>query len=94
MVPGGSTGYPNLYDPSSNMTLRHSHSLRCWPRPQADILPLTVTGAMGIYTDPCCSRAIDPDMVPSSSSDPNDIMATGGSAGHSARCSSSTTLRA
>lgn len=43
--------------------------------------PSMVSGAMHIYTDPCYSRAMDPDMAVGSSSGLDDIMDPGGSTG-------------
>ncbi|ERE81248.1 kelch-like protein 2 [Cricetulus griseus] len=49
----------------------------CSPDPLASALPLIVSGAMDINTDPGCGRAMDPDMNTGSSPGMDDTMAPG-----------------
>lgn len=66
MVPAGSTVHPYLYSPSSSLTLKYQHGLRCQARLWASALSLVESGAMDVNTEPDHSRATDTDATLSS----------------------------
>lgn len=67
--------------PSGDVALKHQHVSRWQSKLQAPTLPSMTTTSMNINIDPVCSRTTGPDLVPGSSSGPEDTMALGGSSG-------------
>lgn len=81
MAPYGWADNSDHCGPGGSTVFKHQYGLRLWPRPQVSMCPL-VPWAMDINTDPDFGRAIDLDLVFSSSLDLNVSVTPGGSIGH------------
>lgn len=57
---GGRSVHPS---PHNGVTLRFPHSFQWYPRPRTCALPLVITQATDIDSDPSCNRTIEPDMA-------------------------------
>lgn len=67
---------------SGHVALGHPHVHALQLRSQASVWSLVATWATDIYTDPCCGRTKDPDMILGISPDPDVSVLPAGSAWH------------